>query len=151
MSNHLISRVIRAPREAVYCACSEPRELARWRFPLDMTARLLNADDSGYRMTLGYEDGRADTFHSAFVARVPNERVVERIRFDAPERAGAMMVTTALRDVADGTEVSLRFEGLPASIRLEDNEEGTRQALGRLAELVEVRRANIERRPGACR
>jgi hypothetical protein len=148
MSNHLISRVIRAPREAVYRACNEPGELVRWRFPLDMTARLLGAEDAGYRMTLGYEDGRADTFDSTFVARVPNERVVEHIRFDARERAGEMTVTTALRDVEDGTEVSLLFENLPASIRPEDNEEGTRQALVRLAELVEVR-ANIDRRLGA--
>ncbi len=148
MSNHLISRVVRAPREAVWHACSKPAELVRWRFPLDMTARLLSAGDTGYRMTLGYEDGRADTFSSTFVARVPNERVIERIRFDAPERAGTMTVTTALRDVEGGTEVSLRFEDLPASIGPEDNEEGTRQALGRLAALVEVR-VNIERRLGA--
>jgi predicted nucleotidyltransferase/uncharacterized protein YndB with AHSA1/START domain len=147
MSNHLISSVVRAPRDLVWRACSEPAELVRWRFPLDMAARLLAADDAGYRMTLDYEDGRADTFDSTFVARVPNERVVERIHFDAPERAGEMTVTTALRDVEDGTEVSLRFEGLPASIRPEDNEEGTRQALVRLAELVEVR-ANIDRRLG---
>ena len=137
MSNHSVSCVVRAPREAVYRACSAPAELVRWRFPLDMTARLLADDGAGYRMTLGYEDGRADTFDSTFVARVPNERIVERIRFDAPERAGEMTVTTALRDVGDGTEVSLRFENLPANIKHEDNEEGTRQALGRLARLLE--------------
>jgi len=148
MSNHSVSRVVRAARKAVYRACSEPTELVRWRVPLDMTARLLAAEEAGYRMALGYEDGRADTFDSIFVARVPDERVVERIRFDAPERAGEMTVTTVLRDVQDGTEVSLQFENLPASIRPEDNEEGTRQALVRLAELVEVR-ANIDRRLSA--
>jgi hypothetical protein len=147
MSNHLISRVVRAPREAVYRACSEPAELVRWRFPLDMTARLLAADGASYRMTPGYEDGRADTFDSTFVTRVQNQQVVEHVRFDAPERAGETTVTTALRDVDDGTEVSMRFENLPTSIRPEDNEEGTRQALARLAELVEVR-ATIDRRLG---
>jgi len=138
MSNPLISRVIHAPREAVYRACSEPAELVRWRFPLDMTARLLSAAHSGYRMTLGYQDGRADTFAASFVQRVPNERIVERVRFEAANRPGEMTVTTALRDVEGGTEVRLQFEGLPASIRPEDNEEGTRQALTRLAELVET-------------
>ncbi|MBS0525801.1 MAG: nucleotidyltransferase domain-containing protein [Proteobacteria bacterium] len=39
----------------------------------------------------------------------------------------------------------MRFDNLPAGVRPEDNEEGTRQALVRLAELVEVR-ANIDRR-----
>ena len=147
MSNHSVSCVVRAPREAVYRACSAPAELVRWRFPLDMTARLLADDGAGYRMTLGYEDGHVDTFDSTFVARVPNERVVERIRFDAPERAGEMTVTTALRDVGDGTEVTMQFENLPANIKPEDNEEGTRQALVRLAELVEVR-TNIDRKLG---
>ncbi|WP_296385407.1 nucleotidyltransferase domain-containing protein [Reyranella sp.] len=148
MSSNRISRTVRAPRAAVYRACSEPAELVRWRFPLDMTARLLGADGARYRMTLGYGDGRADTFDSTFVARVPNEKVVERIRFDAPDRAGEMTVTTELRDADGGTDVTMRFENLPASIRPEDNAEGTRQALVRLAELVEVR-ANIDRRLGA--
>jgi uncharacterized protein YndB with AHSA1/START domain len=137
MSRNPISRTVRAPRESVYRACSEPAELARWRFPLDMSARLLADEGVRYRMTLGYGDGRADTFDSTFVARVPNERIVERIRFDAPERAGEMTVTTELRDVAGGTEVTMRFENLPAAVRPGDNEEGTRQALARLAKLLE--------------
>jgi len=55
MSNHSVSRVVRAARKAVYRACSEPTELVRWRVPLDMTARLLAAEEAGYRMALGYE------------------------------------------------------------------------------------------------
>jgi hypothetical protein len=102
-----------------------------------MRARLLAADGAGYRMTLGYEDGRADTFDSTFVECVPNELVVERICFDAPERAGEMTVTTTLRDVGTGVEVSMRFEGLPATIKPRDNQEGARQALVRLARLLE--------------
>ena len=137
MSSTPVSRVVRASREAVYRACSEPAELVRWRFPLDMSARLLSAEGATYRMTLGYRDGHADTFDSTFVARVTNEQVVERVRFDAPDRAGEMTVTTALRAVDAGTEVTMRFEGLPASIKPEDNDEGTRQALSRLAKLVE--------------
>ena len=147
MSSGRISCIVRAPRAAVWRACSEPAELARWRFPLDMTAHLLGVEGATYRMTLGYEDGRVDAFESTFVARLPGEQVIERVRFDAADRAGEMTVTTDLRDVEGGTEVTMRFENLPASIRPEDNEEGTRQALVRLAELVEVR-ANIDRRLG---
>jgi predicted nucleotidyltransferase/uncharacterized protein YndB with AHSA1/START domain len=145
MSTNRISRFVRAPREVVYRACSDPSELVRWRMPLDMSARLLGIEGATYRMALGYEDGRTDSFLSTFVARVPDETVIERIRFDAAERAGVMTVTTSLRDVEGGTDVTMLFENLPASIKPEDNEEGTRQALVRLAELLEVR-ANIERR-----
>lgn len=137
MGSNRISRVLRAPRETVYRACSDPCELVRWRMPLDMTARLIGAEGATYRMALGYADGRADTFESTFVERVPNETVVERIRFDASDRAGEMTVTTDLRDVEGGTEVTMRFDNLPISIKPEDNAEGTRQALARLAKLVE--------------
>jgi uncharacterized protein YndB with AHSA1/START domain len=137
MSSRRISCIVRAPREAVWRACSEPAELVRWRFPLDMTAHLLGVEGPTYRMTLGYEDGRVDAFEARFLERVPNEKVVERIRFDAPERAGEMTVTTDLRDVEGGTEVTMRFDNLPASIRPEDNEAGTHQALSRLAALLE--------------
>ena len=137
MSNHLISRIIRAPRESIYRACSEPVELVRWRFPLDMTACLLGIDGATYRMSLAYPDGRSDTFTATFIECVPGEKIVECIRFDAPERAGDVTMTTTLRPAGDGTEVTVLTENLPATIKLEDNEEGTRQALTRLAGLLE--------------
>jgi predicted nucleotidyltransferase/uncharacterized protein YndB with AHSA1/START domain len=145
MTSSRVSRFVQAPREVVYRACSEPAELVRWRMPLDMSARLLGVDGATYRMALTYPDGRADTFEAAFVERVSDEKVVERIRFDLPELAGEMTLTTTLRPVDGGTEVTVLTENLPAGIRPEDNDEGTRQALARLAELVEVR-ANIDRR-----
>jgi uncharacterized protein YndB with AHSA1/START domain len=137
MSSGRLSRIVRAPREAVWRACSEPAELVRWRFPLDMTAHLLSVEGPTYRMTLGYEDGRVDAFESTFVARLPSEQIVEHVRFDAADRAGEMTVTTDLRDVEGGTEVTMRFDNLLARIRPEDNEAGTRQALARLAALLE--------------
>ena len=101
-----------------------------------MSARLLGIDGDGYRMSLSYADGRSDTFGATFVERVANERVVERIRFEAPDRAGGMTVATTLTAVPGGTQVSIAYENLPPSISPQDNEEGTRQALARLAELV---------------
>lgn len=133
-----VSRLIRAPREAIYRACVDPHVLAQWRMPQDMTARVESVDGAAYRMSLGYGDGRADTFAATFVERVPQERIVERIRFDAPDRAGEMVMTTTLRTVeGGGTEVSVLCENLPPGIRPEDNEEGSRQALERLARRVE--------------
>lgn len=45
--------------------------------------------------------------------------------------------TTSLRAVDGKTEVSVLCDNLPEGIRPEDNEEGSRQALVRLARLVE--------------
>jgi hypothetical protein len=47
-------------------------------------------------------------------------------------------MTTRLADAADGTEVTILCEDLPAGIRPEDNEAGTRQSLQKLAGLLET-------------
>jgi predicted nucleotidyltransferase/uncharacterized protein YndB with AHSA1/START domain len=139
------SRLIKAPPEAVYRACTDLAAIAQWRVPDSMTGTVDSVDGATYRMSLTYPDGRADKFESTFIERVPNGRIVERIRFDAPDRAGVMTMTTTLRTADDGTEVTIAYENLPPAIRPGDNAEGTRQALAKLAERVEVR-ANIDRR-----
>jgi uncharacterized protein YndB with AHSA1/START domain len=131
-----VSRLIKAPSEAVYRACTDLDALVEWRVPETMSGKVDSVDGATYRMSLTYPDGRADTFEATFIERVPNERVVERIRFDAADRVGEMVMTTTLRAVEGGTEVSIRYAGLSDSIRPEDNDEGTRQALEKLARLV---------------
>jgi len=140
-----VSHLIEAPPEAIYRACTDFDSIVRWRVPQTMSGKIDGVDGATYRMSLTYPDGRADTFEATCIERVPNERIVERIRFDAADRAGEMVMITTLRAVGDGTEVTVAYENLPRSIRPEDNEEGTRQALAKLAELVEVR-TNIDRR-----
>ena len=54
-----------------------------------------------------------------------------------PGYAGTMTITTSLEDMAGGTNITLAFDGLPPGIRPEDNEVGTRQALAKLAALLE--------------
>ena len=140
MSN--VSRFIKAPPDAVYRACTDLDSIARWRVPDGMTGKVDSVDivdsvdGATYRMSLSYPDGRFDTYEATFIERVPNERIVERIRFYAADRAGEMTMTTSLRAVDGGTEVSIRYDGLPSSIRPEDNDEGTRQALEKLSTFV---------------
>jgi uncharacterized protein YndB with AHSA1/START domain len=140
-----VSRFINAPPDAVYRACTNLASIVRWRVPESMSGKVDGSDGATYRVSLTYPDDRADTFEATFVERVPNERIVERIRFDAAGRAGEMTMTTSLRAVGDGTEVTVAYGNLPSGVRPEDNDEGTRQALAKLAEMAEVR-ANIDRR-----
>ncbi|MFL5385322.1 MAG: SRPBCC domain-containing protein [Longimicrobiaceae bacterium] len=54
-----VSRIIRAPRPAIYRACLDPDALAAWRVPDGMTARVHAFDgrEGGtYRMSLTYAD-----------------------------------------------------------------------------------------------
>ena len=146
-----VSRIIKAPRRAVYRACLDPVALAAWRVPDNMTAQVhvFDAHEGGtYRMSLTYRDPRqspggktsedTDTFQGRFVELVPDEKIVEAIAFDSrdPEFAGVMTMTTRLADADGGTEVTILCQDLPPGIRAEDNEEGTRQALHKLAALL---------------
>ncbi len=148
-----ISRIIKAPRHAVYRACLNPDALAKWRVPDNMTARVhvFEAREGGtYRMSLTYRDptqspgGKTsedtDTFQGRFVELVPDEKIVEAIEFESRDLgfAGEMNITTRLADAKDGTEVTILCEGLPVGIRPEDNETGTRQSLQKLAGLLET-------------
>ena len=131
-----VSRFINAPPARVYRACVDHDSIVQWRVPQTMSGKIESVDGATYRMSLTYPDGRTDTFEATFIECVPNREVVERIRFDAADRAGEMTMITTLRAVDDGTEVSIRYDGLPGSIRPEDNDLGTRQALEKLASFV---------------
>ncbi|HSS86167.1 MAG TPA: SRPBCC family protein [Reyranella sp.] len=148
-----VSRIIKAPRSAVYKACLDADTLAKWRVPNNMSARVhvFEAREGGtYRMSLIYLDPQqspggktsedTDTFQGRFVELVPDEKIVEAIEFEShdPGFAGQMKMTTHLADAEDGTDVMILCENLPAGIRPEDNETGTRQSLQKLAALLET-------------
>jgi len=149
MSSSKVSQFVKAPRPKVYRACIDPALIVRWRVPDIMTATVHSfdaRDGGGYRMSLTYRDparpagkttGDTDTFCGRFVEMVPNEKIVEAINFetDDPGVRGEMTVTTSLRDTDGGTEITMIFENIPPGIRPEDNDEGTRQSLKKLAAL----------------
>lgn len=109
------------------------------------SVHVFDASEGGrYKMSLTYLDHKhspgktsedKDTFQGRFVELVPNEKVVEVVQFESrdPRFAGEMKITTSLKDTAEGTQVTV----LPAGIRREDNEMGTKQSLQKLATLIE--------------
>ena len=149
MQSSTITRLVAAPRDAVYRALIDPAAIERWRVPDGMRGEVheLEARVGGrIRMSLTYDDptsagksgGATDTYAGRFVELVEGERVVEEIRFesDDPALRGTMTMTTTLRDVDGGTEVEIRHDGIPDAVSPADNEAGTRMALDKLARLV---------------
>ena len=143
---------IKAPREALYRACTEPAALAAWRAPGDMTGRVHRFDlrvGGGYQMSLYYpaaetaargkSSAREDRYTARFVELTPPRRIVEAITFDTadPAFAGEKTMEVTFADAADGTVVSVVFTDLPPGIRPEANAAGTRSTLERLARYVE--------------
>jgi uncharacterized protein YndB with AHSA1/START domain len=145
-----MQQLIHAPRERVYAALIDPDAVAQWRVPAGMTSEVheFDARDGGaVRVSLTYEApdrtgktvGRTDTYHGRFVRLVPNELFVEVDEFEADDPAlrGEMTITIALSDADGGTQLVATHEGLPDGVSPADNETGWREALARLAALVE--------------
>lgn len=146
-----VSRFVRAPRASVYAALVDAHAIARWRVPDGMRCEVHEFDprEGGrFRISLTYDaadqrgksGGHTDTYRGHFLRLVPDEQVVEVIRFESAddELSEPMTMITTLRDAPGGTSVEIRHQSVPDSVRPEDNETGSRMALDKLARLVEV-------------
>jgi len=146
------SRVIKASRETIFRAFTDPEALVIWQAPGDMTAKVHDFDlrvDGGYQMSLFYPSselenrgktsGREDRYEARFMELTPPSRIVEAITFDTGDPAfmGEMTMVVTLADKDGETGVTIAFENLPPGIRPEDNDEGTRSSLEKLAAYVE--------------
>jgi uncharacterized protein YndB with AHSA1/START domain len=146
-----VTRLVRAPRRAVYRALLELDAVAVWRVPQDMSCVIHEFDprEGGtFRLSLTYatparpgkSSDATDTYHGRFERLVPDAMVRETIEFetDDPSLQGAFTETVTLADAPGGTDVVVTHEGLPAGVGLEDDERGCTLALEQLARLVEA-------------
>ena len=147
-----ISTYLKAPRERVYRALVDAVDVQQWRFPSEMTCEIheWDAREGGHvRVSLTYDakdrdgktHGQTDTYNGRFVTLVPNELVIEVDEFETvdPAFAGEMTMTIRLAEAADGgTELLALHDGLPPAVSAADNGAGWREALSRLAALLET-------------
>jgi uncharacterized protein YndB with AHSA1/START domain len=148
------SRIIKAAPDTIYRALLDPAALAAWRPPEGMTGRFEAFEPRAggrFRMVLTYADAETapgktsaseDVVEGRFAELIPNERIVEVVRFesDDPAFAGEMRIVTALEAVAGGTEVTIRCEDVPSGISAEDHEAGLSSTLANLAAFMEPRK-----------
>lgn len=151
MSTTRVRLHVNAPRARVYRALIDAEAIARWRVPTGMTGQVhqFEAREGGaFRVSLTYDaptgtgktTSQTDTYHGHFVTLVPDTQVVERIEFETsdPAMRGAMTSSITLADAAGGgTELVAVHEDVPPGVKPEDNEAGWRDALSKLAALVE--------------
>jgi uncharacterized protein YndB with AHSA1/START domain len=151
VSSTRVSRHVNAPRARVYRALIDAVAVAKWKVPSGMTSRVHSFEGrqgGTFRISLTYDAptgagktiAHTDTYHGRFAELVPNERVVEVVEFETADPAlrGEMTITTTLTDADGGTEILGVHDGLPPGLSAADNETGWRQALERLAALVEA-------------
>jgi hypothetical protein len=90
-------------------------------------------------ITHGPEPDDSRRFQLAMAEQRKDELVVYEAAFesDDPLLQGEMKLHFTLNDAPGGTEVTVRHEGIPPRISVEDNERGTASSLENLARLVE--------------
>jgi uncharacterized protein YndB with AHSA1/START domain len=133
MSSTRASRRVNAPRASVYRALLDARAVATWKVPTGMTSHVPTGT--------GKTTAHTDTYHGRFVKLVTNEQVVEVVEFETTDPAlrGEMTITITLADAdGGGTDVLAVHDGLPCGVPTADNEAGWREALAKLAALVEA-------------
>jgi uncharacterized protein YndB with AHSA1/START domain len=152
VSSTRISRRVNASRAIVYRALLDARAVARWMVPSSMTSQVHEFDarvGGSFRVSLTYDapsgtgktTAHTDTYHGRFVKLATNEQVVELVEFETtdPELRGEMTITISLTDAdGGGTDVLAVHDGLPPGVPIADNEAGWREALAKLAALVEA-------------
>ncbi|WEK21583.1 MAG: SRPBCC domain-containing protein [Candidatus Pedobacter colombiensis] len=146
-------RVIKADAHTIYEAFLNPRAVATWRPPMGMDCDIYEFEPKvggKFRMAFRYLNSEheipgktvpdADVVEGTFLELIPDEKIVELIRFesDDPAFAGDMTITTKLVPMQDGTEVTFVAGNVPTGIRPEDHDKGMRSTLANLAAFTEL-------------
>ena len=133
--------VVGAPRERIFRALTEPRELAKWWGPHGFTTPAIDLDlrvGGGYRFTMQPPGGEPFHLSGEFLQIEPPGRLVYTFRWDEPDPDDReTVVTLSLGDVADATQVSLSQGEFATEARLALHHGGWTDSLDKLRELVE--------------
>ena len=138
----VITRVFDAPREVVFQTATDPDLVPKWWGPRSTTTEVDKMDvrPGGQWRFVHRSDGQEFAFHGVYHDVVPNESVVQTTEFElAPGHVA--LETLTLEDVDGKTRYVARalydtVESRDAAVQA-GMEGGLREALDRLAELVE--------------
>jgi uncharacterized protein YndB with AHSA1/START domain len=144
------SLLISAPPSTIYAALTDPESLERWLAPEGMVARVEHFTPGvggGVRIVLTYLEASGhgktsettDVANVEFVDLVPDEKIVQQVRFMSDDAgfAGTMTMTWELQPRPEGTLVSVAATHVPPGITPADHEAGLASSLANLAADVE--------------
>lgn len=136
-----VRRVVRASREAVWSAFTEPGRMTRWMCPEGATLEGVTAEvrpGGTYRLPMRGSEGERWTARGAYRAVEPPARLVFTWDWEEEESAvGETVVTVRLEEVEDGTEVVIVHRGFPAAEAADGHRAGWESTLGRLEAMLE--------------
>lgn len=143
-----VKKSVTASPEAVYDAFVNAEAVAAWLPPGEMRgivhefdareggsfcmSLIYPPDDEGIH---GKTEAKTDTFEGRFVRLVADREVVWATTFVSTDTAfaGEMTIRTTIAAADGGATVTITCDNIPPGIRLEDNAEGCRESLAKLA------------------
>jgi uncharacterized protein YndB with AHSA1/START domain len=135
-----IKRVVRAPASAVFRACTEPEELAKWWGPRGFTTPSIEVDlRVGGRCRIAMQPPEGDLFHltGAFREVDPPTRLAYTFVWEPPDPDDReTVVTLSFRDMDGSTEVNFTQGVFATEQRRALHEQGWTESLERLQELL---------------
>ena len=136
-----IKRLIKAPRDRVYAAWTDPAQMKQWFGPENVQTHDLIADarvGGEFRWDLANSEGEKMTMRGEFRELDPDRKVVFTWHWDDDEDWGnhISVVTVELEDVDGGTELRLTHERLPSEQSRDGHTGGWNSALDKLQEFL---------------
>jgi uncharacterized protein YndB with AHSA1/START domain len=136
-----IKRLIRAPRERVYAAWTDPHQLKQWFGPENVRTREVIADvrvGGEFRWDLTDPDGEEMTMRGEFRELQPGKKVVFTWKWEDDEvwENHISIVTVELADCEGGTELRLIHERLPNEQSRDNHTKGWNSALDKLEKFL---------------
>jgi uncharacterized protein YndB with AHSA1/START domain len=132
-----IKRFIKAPRERVYAAWTDPAQLKQWFGPENVSTRNLIADarvGGEFRWELTNSEGEELTMRGEYRELQPSKKIVFTWHWQDDEdwENHISIVTVELSDRDGGTELRLKHEQLPTEESREGHTRGWNSALDKL-------------------
>lgn len=132
-----IKRFIKAPRDRVYAAWTDPAQLKQWFGPENVETHDLVADvrvGGKYRWDLSNPEGERMTVLGEYRELQPGKKIVFTWQWDDDEvwENRTSIVTVELDDVDGGTQLRLRHEQLPSEESRDRHNQGWNSVLDKL-------------------
>ena len=135
-----LERTLGVPRERVFAACVEPRQLAEWWGPAGFTATSVDLDvrDGGrYRITMQPPDGDAFHLRGEYSEVDPPRRLAYTFVYEEPAPDDQeTVVTLSFLEHPEGTKLVLDQGPFATQARRALHETGWTETLDRLARFL---------------
>jgi uncharacterized protein YndB with AHSA1/START domain len=136
-----IKRFIKAPRDRVYAAWTDPAHLKKWFGPENVKTRDLVADvrvGGQFRWDCTDPEGKEVTISGEYRELQPGRKIVFTWQLEEDEdwKNHNSLVTVEFFDREGGTELRLTHEKLPTEATRDDHKQGWTSVLDKLENLL---------------